>query len=131
MEKKKQAGFSTYAYVILAMIFAACVMGQVFLAGMAIFGKTVFWSWHVVFIRYFEYVPILMIIFAFTGRLSRELRWMPFGLIILIAVQYFTANMADSSWLVAAVHPVTGMGMFVLAMNIVRKSWPTLFKAEA
>lgn len=122
------ARYSRYAYVIIAIIFAACVMAQVFLAGMAVFGNPADWKLHEAFVHYFEYLPIIMIILAFTGRLNRELRWMPFGLIVLIAVQYATANMANlASGYIAAIHPVTGMGMFLLAMNIVRKSWPTIF----
>lgn len=123
--------FSRYVYVILAMILAACIMGQIFIAGMAVFGSPADWKLHVAFVRYFQYLPILLIIFGFTGRLSRELRWMPFGLIVLLVIQYVTANLANlASGYIAAIHPVTGMGMFLLAMNIVRKSWPAIFMSD-
>lgn len=117
-----------YVYVILGMVFAACVMAQMFLAGMAIFGSPVNWQLHTSFIHYFEYLPIIIFVLAFVGRLKGGLRWMPLGLIVLIVVQYATANMAGlASGVVAAVHPVTGMGLFVLSMNIVRKVWQSGF----
>ncbi|HET7578984.1 MAG TPA: DUF6220 domain-containing protein [Bacillales bacterium] len=134
MEPKNVSGgvrFSRYAYVTLAMIFAACVMAQVFLAGMAIFGNPADWKMHAAFVSYFQYLPILIFVLAFTGRIKGELRWMPLGLIVLLVVQYATANMANlASGYIAAIHPVTGMGMFVLAMNIVRASWSSLLKAS-
>ncbi|HEX7064035.1 MAG TPA: DUF6220 domain-containing protein [Bacillales bacterium] len=131
MEQENVSGevrFSRYAYLILAMIFAACVMAQVFLAGMAIFGNPVNWQLHTSFVHYFEYLPILIFVLAFTGRIKGGLRWMPLGLIGLLVVQYATANMVNlASGYIAAIHPVTGMGMFMLAMNVVREAPRKIF----
>ena len=47
---------------------------------------------HVGFVHIFEYLPLLMLVLAFAGRLSPKLRWMTAGLFALIAVQYMTAD---------------------------------------
>lgn len=124
--------YSRYAYVILTIIiFAACVMAQVFLAGAAIFGNPEYWKMHTTFIHFFEFVPIIIFVLAFAGQLKGNLRWMPLGLMVLILVQYATANMADlASGFIAAVHPVTGMILFMIAMILVRDSWAMMFASN-
>ncbi|MBO0992672.1 DUF6220 domain-containing protein [Bacillus sp. SD088] len=116
---------SRYAYTILAMIFAACLLVQVFLSGMAIFWNATNWQLHIAFVNFFQYIPVILLILAFTGQIKGGLRWMPIGLIVLIIIQYATVNMTNY---IAAIHPVTGMGMFVLAINTAQASWGLSFQ---
>src|SRR5690606_19123062 len=73
-------------YVTLAWAFVACIAVQVFLAGMGVFVSPRYFQSHTGFVHLFEWIPVVMFITAFPGRLSPRLRWMTAGLWALIAV---------------------------------------------
>lgn len=110
-------------YVLVAGLFVICVVIQVFIAGMAVFVDPANWSLHTTFIHVFEVLPLVMLALAFVGRLPRKLKSLPVGLWVLIMVQYATASLFGS--LVAALHPVTALVIFWVAMVITRQagSW--------
>src|SRR3712207_6493219 len=91
-------------YAGLASVFVACVLVQVFFAGMGAFGAD--WSWHLTFVHLLEPLPLLMTPTAFLGRLPWGLRLLPLGLLVLIGVQYAFANSAVPA---AALHPVDAL----------------------
>src|SRR3954468_23601301 len=67
--------WARWIYLAFAWIFVGCVLGQVFLAGLATFVDPARWLWHTTFIHFFEFLPILMLPFAFLARLPVLLRW--------------------------------------------------------
>lgn len=81
-----------------------------FFAGVGVFGAD--WAWHQSFVHLLELLPLLMIPAAFLGRLSWGLRLLPFGLVILMGVQYATANAA----IPAALPPVNALLIFLLGV---------------
>ncbi|MFC6763824.1 DUF6220 domain-containing protein [Natrinema soli] len=111
-----------YGYCTLAGLFAACVLVQTYIAGMAIFVDPANWGLHRTFIHLFEIVPILMVLVAFLGRLSWPLRLFPIGLFALISVQYATAHAFGS--MATAIHPVVAVVIFWLAVVATKRSWP-------
>ncbi|HEU5138664.1 MAG TPA: DUF6220 domain-containing protein [Bacillales bacterium] len=111
-------GIIRVIYAFLAWVFVACVVVQVFLAGVATFGDATYWGKHMTFVHLFEFVPIVMFILSFIGRLRGGLRWWPFVLFGLIFLQYFTANIGKvvSTDFLAALHPVNALVIFWLAI---------------
>ena len=105
-------------YALLSSVFAACVLVQVFFAGVGAFGAN--WAWHLGFVHLFGLLPLLMIPAAFVGRLPIGLRLLPFGLLALIAVQYATANSAIPA---AALHPVNALLIFSAGIVAARRAW--------
>jgi mercuric ion transport protein len=105
-------------YAGLSSAFVACVVVQVFFAGMGAFGAN--WDWHVSFVHLFGALPLLMIPVAFVGRLSWGLRLVPFGLVVLVGVQYATANSAVPA---AALHPVNALLIFLVSASAARRAW--------
>lgn len=101
------------AYSVLAWIFAACVVAQVFFAGLALFHRATYWIQHVSFIHMFEYIPIVILLLLLIGRAPRGkgLYWPQFAILVLILVQYVTAGSSLGS-MIAAVHPVSAMVLF-------------------
>ena len=71
-------------YAVLSSVFVACVLVQVFFAGMGAFGAD--WSLHLSFAHFLGLPPLLMAPMAFAGRLSWGLRLLPLGLLVLIGV---------------------------------------------
>jgi hypothetical protein len=85
---------------------------------MAIFNDAGQWSSHVAFVHFFEFLPILMLIFAFAGRLPGALRWQTVALFALIFTQYFTANLPGAG----AFHPVIALVLFWLSFKVARRA---------
>ncbi|HEX7057075.1 MAG TPA: DUF6220 domain-containing protein [Bacilli bacterium] len=124
MEKRLSPGIKTVRIIfcVLAILFGICVLIQVFLAGLAIFYGPDNWSRHTSFIHLFEYLPILMFILSFFGRIKGAARWLSFGLILLIMVQYATVKGLPEVGYLAALHPVVALLIFWAAIVVIRRS---------
>jgi hypothetical protein len=105
-------------YAVLSSVFVACVLLQVFFAGMGAFGAD--WSLHLTFAHFLGLPPLLMAPMAFAGRLSWGLRLLPLGLLVLIGVQYAFANAAVPT---AALHPVNALLILCLSLLTARRAW--------
>jgi hypothetical protein len=108
-------------YALLASVFVACIAAQVFLAGLGVFAGPEYWVRHTSFVHLFGWLPLLMIPLAFVGRLSRGVRFLPAGLLGLIAMQYATANSYET--VVAALHPINALAIFLVAIIVARRAW--------
>ena len=100
-------------YALLSSVFVACVLVQVFFAGMGAFGAD--WAWHLTFAHFLELPPLLMMPLAFVGRLPWGLRLLPLGLVVLIGVQYAIADVTVPT---AALHPVNALLIFLSLIHI-------------
>lgn len=109
---------SRYLFALLAWLTVACVVLQTFLAGMAVFTDPIHWKHHTTFVHLFEFLPIILMILAFTGKLPNALRWQSAALFVLIFAQYFTAHFPGAG----AVHPVIALLLFWLALAVARQS---------
>ena len=112
------ARLARIGYTALSLVFVACVLVQVFFAGMGAFGAD--WSLHLTFAHYLGLPPLLMAPTAFAGRMSWGLRLLPLGLLVLIGVQYAFANAAVP---VAALHPVNALLILCLSLLTARRAW--------
>jgi hypothetical protein len=106
-------------YVVVAWLLALCLLIQVFLAGLAIFGSPSLLTLHTTFIHYFEFLPFLLIILALLGRTRHALVWLSLLLQVQIEIQYFFAHAPAS--VVAALHPVNAVIMFWITIHVARR----------
>lgn len=123
---QKQSGlvrFARVAFIVTAAVFALCVGAQVFIAGMATFAGPQNWGLHVTFVHFFEFLPLLMLLFAFLGKLPANLKWASGGQFLLIFYMYFAANIRGINPMLAATHPVVAMIIFALAIWTVMHAW--------
>jgi len=112
-----------FVFALLAAVFAAAIVVQVFLAGIALFVHVGDWSLHRSFINYFEYVPILMFILAFPGRIRGLMRWLGLVLFLLCSLQHITVQVLADVWVLGALHPIIAMLLFMFSAYGVRQSW--------
>ncbi len=113
---------SRVLYFSLACVLIACILVQTYLAGMALFTDPSHWRMHTSFVHMFEVLPLLMLILSFTGRLPISMRMESTGLLLLVFVQYFTANVAVAG----AAHPVIALILIVLALRTALRGWKLL-----
>jgi hypothetical protein len=131
MEKKKlpnRIKFGRISFLVLAVIFALCIVTQIFLAGLATFVHPLNWARHSTLVHIFGFnIPIFMLVTAFIGSMARLAYWQIFGLLVLVFSMYFTANFTSVVPWISAAHPVIAMLLFVLSFNIVIKTWKLYF----
>lgn len=110
--------YSKIGFLILAWIFAVCIVVQTFIAGLAMFTNYSYWAYHTTFVIWFQFIPILMLILSFSGRLSKLIRWQVVGLFLLIVpLQYASINIPG----MGAIHPVIALILFWLALMVIKK----------
>ncbi|MEI3614970.1 DUF6220 domain-containing protein [Pseudogracilibacillus sp. SO30301A] len=109
---------SRQVFLILAWIYAICIVAQTLIAGMAVFNNYAYWEYHTTFVIWFQFIPIIMLILAFTGQLSKKIRWQVVGLFLLIVpLQYVSVHVP----VIGAVHPVVPLILFWLILLIIKQ----------
>jgi uncharacterized protein DUF6220 len=116
-------------YAVVAALFVAGLVIQVFLAGLGVFSGPTSFATHRDVGYALSAVPIVLLVLGFLGGLGWRLALLAlivFGLFILQSV--FVA-MRASAPAVAALHPVNGFLILLLALLMARDSWAA--RAEA
>jgi mercuric ion transport protein len=108
-----------YLYLVAAWLFGLGILGQVYLVGLSLLGDRPSWQNHIDLGHTIGGFALLMLIFAYVGRLPRTMKrltWLNFGIYFLIAdVIIF---MTDSAPKVAALHPVLVILLFPVAATL-------------
>ena len=115
------------SFASLSILFLICLLVQVFFAGLAIFVNPVNWTKHTGFIHLFEFIPVLMFIIAFVGKLPRWAIGHSAALFSVIFVMYFTANITPVLPWAAALHPVIAFVLFWMSVKTLPRVWKMTF----
>ena len=109
------------AFAVVAWIFVATIVIQVFLIGLGLFDDPAFQETH----RDFGYTgvgiaAIALLIVALVARPGRRLLGAVVVLFVLYLVQTSLPEFRESYPAIAALHPVLALGIFVLALQVAR-----------
>ena len=108
------------ALAVVAWLLVACLLVQVFLAGMGVFDGPERFETHRNFGYLFGWLTLVMVIIAAVGRLGRLL----IGLSALTLVQFFLQSIfilfREDQPAIAALHPVNGVLLLVVTIAIAR-----------
>jgi mercuric ion transport protein len=116
-------------FFILSVLFAASVLAQVYIAGAATFVNPANWAKHIEFVHLFGFtIPLLMLIFAFIGRLPRRSLIQVMGVMLTIFLMYFTANITRTLPWAGALHPVIAVVIAGQSIVIVTNAWNLIRK---
>ena len=108
---------------VVAWLFAALLLIQIFLAGLGVFDDPRSFVTHREFGYGISWLILAMIVLAVVGRVPRAI----LGLCVLLAVQIILQSvfvaMRGSNPAVAALHPVNGVLMLVVTLAVARGAW--------
>jgi hypothetical protein len=112
------------AHAWLAWLFVATLVAQVFLAGLGVFDSPSGFATHRDVGYTLSLFPIVLAVLAAIGRLGRR----QIGISALIFVLFILQSVFVAAWrggmpAVAALHPVNGFLILVLAIELARWSW--------
>ena len=108
---------------IVAWLFAACLVIQIFLAGLGVFDDPRSFITHREFGYAIGWFILALVVLAIVGRVPRGL----LGLCLFTAVQMILQSvfvaMRTSNPAIAALHPVNGVLMLLVVIVIARRAW--------
>ena len=112
-----------WVYLALVWIYLVGILGQVFLAGIGLFGVAKDFEPHVGLGWILHLVPVLLLIVAAAARVGSRLIWWNVALLVVQFIQPILATMRNDQPVVAAFHPVLALVIFWLAVTIGLKAW--------
>jgi len=115
------ARYLSIAYAIVAWLFVAALIVQVFLIGLALFDDESFRETH----RQFGFTVVglaalLLLIVGILARPGRREVGLIVGIFVLYIVQTSLPGFQSSAPVVAALHPVFALGLFVMGIQAAR-----------
>ena len=108
------------AYVWVAWIFVACCLVQVFLAGLGVFESPARFEDHRNFGYLFGLLTIVLIVLSIAGRLGRVVIGLSVLLLVQFALQSVFVVLRESAPFLAALHPVNGFLIVLVAIIAAR-----------
>lgn len=108
------------AFTWLSWIFAAGIVVQVLLAGMALFYDADRWADHARAADFVSVIPVLMLAASFVARLPKVIRLQTGALIGMIALIVLCAMFASEIGWLASLHPVIALFLFFRTMAVIR-----------
>ena len=115
--------FARQAHPIVGGLFAACVVIQVFLAGLGVFADPRSFITHRDFGYLFGLLTLALLVLALVGREPRRVTGLSALLLLLFALQSVFIALRTSTPEVAALHPLNGFLILFVAITVSRASW--------
>jgi mercuric ion transport protein len=112
-------------FLIGIWLFIACLLIQVFLAGMAVFMSRSWWTMHIMFAHIIGVLTLILLAAVFLGRFPRKVWELTVLIAFLLLMQGITIHLSriPNLSLTAAFHPVNALLMFWVATATGWKSW--------
>jgi uncharacterized protein DUF6220 len=110
-------------HLIVACLFVAALFVQVFLAGLGVFSPTAGFTTHAGVGYSLSLLPIVLVVVGLLGGLGRRLALLAVLEFALFILQSVFVAMRTSAPEIAALHPVNGFVILLIALLIARESW--------
>ena len=111
------------AFAITASAFLACVVLQVFLAGLGVFAGHSNFTLHRDFGYAFGWLTLILLVLAIVGRLDRWFIGASAVLLVLFALQSIFVALRTDLPGAAALHAVNALAIFWVAARLAIRSW--------
>jgi hypothetical protein len=110
-------------YAALAWLFVAGLVVQVFLAGRGVFESPVEFETHRTWGFLLELFPIVLLIVGLVAGVGRRLAVFAIVAFVLFILQSVFVALRESSPILAALHPVNGFLILLIAIEMAREAW--------
>ena len=107
----------------IAWLLVAVLVIQVWLAGRGVFESPTVFATHRDFGYMISLFPIVLLVLGFLGGMGRRIAIMAAGIFGLVILQSVFVVMRTSSPAIAALHPVNGFLILLVAVLLARESW--------
>jgi hypothetical protein len=119
------------AYPIVAGLFVACAVIQVFLAGLGVFDDPNAFVTHRNFGYLFGWLTLVLLVIALVGRMPRRYVGLAVLILVLFALQSVFVALREDMPALAALHPLNGFLILGTATYTAWMSWKARSEADA
>jgi hypothetical protein len=120
--ENRPSGWAAMAYLVVAWIFVACAIVQVFLAGLGVFAGYANFITHRDFGYAFGLLTLVLVVLALVARLPRILILGSVLLLVLFALQSVFIAFRTSTPALAALHPLNGFLIILVSIWLARRA---------
>jgi Family of unknown function (DUF6220) len=110
------------AYLVLAWLFVVGLLVQVFLAGRGVFDSPLQFETHRDFGFALSAIPIVLLVVGIVAGVGRRLAAFAIVAFLLFILQSVLVAFRESSPMIAALHPVNGFVIVLLAIEMAREA---------
>ena len=110
-------------HLVVAWLLVAGLVAQIFLAGLGVFRGPANFATHRDFGYMLELLPIVLLIAGLLGGLGRRPALLAIGIFALFMLQSVFVGLRGGAPEVAALHPVNGFLITLLAVVLARDAW--------
>jgi hypothetical protein len=115
--------FARTAYPVVAGLFVACAVIQVFLAGLGVFDDPNAFVTHRNFGYLFGWLTLVLLVIALVGRMPRRYVGLAVLILVLFSLQSVFVALREDMPAVAALHPLNGFLILGVATYTAWTSW--------
>jgi hypothetical protein len=109
--------YARLGFLVASWLFVACVVVQIFLAGLGVFGVPAGdFSTHRSWGYTFGFLILVLVVLSLLGRLSRREIGLSLLLIVMFALQSVLVGLKVDYPSIAALHPLNGFGILLVAI---------------
>jgi hypothetical protein len=119
------------AYPLVAGLFVACAVIQVFLAGLGVFDDPNAFVTHRNFGYLFGWLTLVLLVIALVGRMPRRYVGLAVLILVLFALQSVFVALREDMPALAALHPLNGFLILGTATFTAWMSWKARSEADA
>jgi len=119
------------AYPLVAGLFVACAVVQVFLAGLGVFDDPNAFVTHRNFGYLFGWLTLVLLVIALVGRMPRRYVGLAVLILVLFALQSVFVALREDMPALAALHPLNGFLILGAATYAAWTSWKARSEAAA
>ena len=111
------------AHLVVALLLVAGLVAQIFLAGLGVFRSPESFLTHRDFGYMLELLPVLLLVLGLIARLGRRMALLAAGIFGLFLLQSVFVGLRETAPEAAALHPVNGFLITLLAIVLARDAW--------
>ena len=112
----------TFGFYILAILLNFCLAAQVLTVGLAQFGDPTWWNTHVLLVRGYSILPLIMVALVYIFPFPKRVRVLTTIMPVLLLLLFGTAHVPLPSLLpVAILHPLLGFAIFSMSSTIIHR----------
>jgi hypothetical protein len=115
--------FARTAYPVVAGLFVACAVIQVFLAGLGVFDDSSAFITHRNFGYLFGWLTLVLLVISLVGRMPRRYIGLAVLILVLFSLQSVFVAVRQDMPAVAALHPLNGFLILGVATYTAWTSW--------
>jgi hypothetical protein len=111
------------AHLVVALLLVAGLATQIFLAGLGVFRSAETFATHRDFGYMLELLPLVLLALGLVAGLGRRMALLAAGIFGLFLLQSVFVNLRETAPEIAALHPVNGFLITLLAIVLARDAW--------